>query len=124
MGINLILSLTLIWPLGERGLAVSTAVAASVQAILLTVVFSRAGSPLAWGGLASTMLRGTVATLAMTAAVMIVEWGLFGPETSRAQQAVEVMVAILTGVVVYLVVAWLLGMRELALLIGRSRVGS
>ena len=124
MGINLILSLTLIWPLGERGLAVSTAVAASVQAILLAVIFSRAGSPLAWAALASTMFRGAVATLAMTAAVLAVEWGLFAAETSRAQQAIEVTAAILTGVVVYLVVAWLLGMRELALLLGRGRVGS
>ncbi|MEX0977313.1 MAG: murein biosynthesis integral membrane protein MurJ [Pirellulales bacterium] len=122
VSINLTLSLALIWPLAERGLAISTAVAASVQAILLTVVFSRGGSPLAWRGLASTILRGTLATLAMTAAVMIVEWRLFGAETSRAQQALEVTLAILTGVAVYLIVAWLLGMRELALLMGRGRV--
>jgi putative peptidoglycan lipid II flippase len=119
--INLSLSLSLIWPLAERGLAISTAVAASVQAVLLTIVFARGGSPLAWRALASTMIRGTVATLAMTAAVLVVEWSLLGGEPSRVEQALEVAAAIATGVVVYLVVAWLLGMRELALLAGRGR---
>ena len=43
VGVNLVLNVTLIWPMAEAGLAVSTSVAAVVQAILLVAIFSRRG---------------------------------------------------------------------------------
>jgi putative peptidoglycan lipid II flippase len=115
------LTLALVWPLGERGLAISTAAAASVQAILLAVVFSRAGVPLAWRALAATIGKGAVATAAMALAVILVQY--FAPEVrSRAQLSVWLGLAIGAGAAVYLAAAWLLGMPEPGLLLRRPRV--
>ena len=46
VGLNLVLNLTLIWPMAEAGLAVSTSVAAAVQVFVLVAIFSRRQAPL------------------------------------------------------------------------------
>ena len=48
VGLNLVLNLTLIWPLAEAGLAISTTVATAVQLFLLMAIFSRRQAPLGW----------------------------------------------------------------------------
>jgi putative peptidoglycan lipid II flippase len=122
LGINLTLTLALIWPLAERGLALSTAAAASVQAILLALVFSRGGAPLAWRELASTIVKGTVATAAMALVVLLVN-ALAPLEPPRSQLAAWLALTIGAGASVYLATAWLLGMPELSFLL-RHRFGS
>jgi putative peptidoglycan lipid II flippase len=118
LAINLALTLVLIWPLGERGLAISTAAAASVQAILLAVVFSRACAALAWRELWATIVKGAVATATMGIVVLLVK--SFAPlEPSRPQLAVWLALAIAAGAAVYLAAAWLLGMPEPTLLLRR-----
>jgi putative peptidoglycan lipid II flippase len=120
VGLNLALSLALVWSLAERGLAVSTAAAASLQAMMLAAVFSRAGSRLAWRELSVTLGKGAVATAAMAMAVIVcVRFGP-GADVSRLQQALQLLFAILTGASVYLAAAWLLGMHELAWLLRRG----
>ncbi len=115
VGIDLVVTLVLIWPLAERGLALSTALAASIQVVLLLVLFSRAGSPLAWRDLNSTLIRGALATVAMALAVGF--WQRSSPmlATSTFAQSVNLVVALFLGISVYLAVAWLLGMQELSL---------
>jgi putative peptidoglycan lipid II flippase len=120
VGLNLTLSLALVWPLAERGLAVSTAAAASVQAVLLAAVFSRAGSRLAWRELTVTLGKGAIATAAMALAVIVCGRFAPGPDPSRLQQALQLAFAILTGAAVYLAAARLLGMQELAWLLRRG----
>lgn len=120
VGVNLTLNLALIWPLAERGLAVSTALAASAQAILLAAVFSRAGSRLAWRELIFTIGKGAIATAAMALAVILFRQLAPEADPSRPQQAMRLLLAILTGVAVYLAAARLLGMQELALLLRRG----
>lgn len=120
LGVNLILTLTLIWPLAERGLAISTAVAASVQTILLAAVFSRTGARLAWRELAATIVKGTVATAAMALAVVVLAY-LAPEDLSRPQLAMQLALAIGAGTAVYLVTAWLLRMPELGLLLRRQQ---
>ena len=68
VALNLSLDLTLIWPLAEAGLAVSTAAAASVQVIVLMVVFSRHKAALDWAALVATAARTIAATIVMALA--------------------------------------------------------
>ena len=49
VGFNVLVSLSLIWPLGELGLAVATSLAAAVQTIILAVFFTQHASALSWG---------------------------------------------------------------------------
>ncbi|NLF06555.1 MAG: murein biosynthesis integral membrane protein MurJ, partial [Pirellulaceae bacterium] len=51
VGLNLALNLSLIWPLAENGLAISTSIAAAVQVIVLTLIFSRRRAHLDWRSL-------------------------------------------------------------------------
>ncbi len=50
--VELGISLTLIWPLAETGLAVSTAVSAVVQVAALAMLFSNQHVPFFWGKMA------------------------------------------------------------------------
>lgn len=120
VAINFVLNLTLIWPLAEQGLAIATSVAAGVQVALLAVTLSRVGSPLAWNDLAVTLASSTIAVVAMMVAVVSVQWAL-PVAVGRTALAVHVSLTITAGVFVYLAVAWLLGMRELRLLLTRPK---
>ena len=122
VGFNVALNLVLIWPLAESGLAVSTSIAAGVQVVLLASIFSRTLVPLAWLELAKTLLRGSIATGTMAAAVVAVgHFYSVDASASRGVLAIHVTLAIGVGVAVYLGIAWLLGMRELRLLVVRPR---
>jgi len=125
VAVNLVLNLTLIWPLAELGLAVSTSIAAGLQVVLLTVAFSRRASALPWRELFSTVSRSALAVAAMSAAVLAVEH--FAPTTaelSRTQQAVQLAIVIALGAAAYLATAWLLRMQELQFLLRRSTSSS
>lgn len=124
VAVNLTLNLALVWPLAERGLAISTAVAASVQAILLATVYSRAGSRLAWRELTVTLGKGAIATATMALAVISFRQLAAPADLARPQQAMQLLFAILTGAAVYLAAARLLRMPELTLLLrpGDSRI--
>lgn len=119
IGLNLTLNLILIWPLAEAGLAVATAVAASVQVIVLTAAFSRRKSRLGWRLLAGTVARTVVATLLM-AAVCHATLRLLAPADTLGSQLVRVLVPLLVGLVAYFSVYRLLGGREFAMLIGTT----
>jgi putative peptidoglycan lipid II flippase len=116
VGVNLALNLTLIWPLAERGLAVSTAVAAAAQMALLAATFSRAVHPLPWRVLGGTLAKCGVATLVMGAAVWAVRY-LIPADGDRASLTVQLIAAIGAGAGAYLVAARALRMPELGLLL-------
>jgi putative peptidoglycan lipid II flippase len=123
VGLDLVITLALIWPLAERGLAISTALSASVQVVLLTALFSRVGSPLLWPELRATLAKGTVATLAMVLAVVICGQIVVPADASSAQASANLLLAISVGAATYLLAAWALGMSELAMLARRRRAG-
>jgi putative peptidoglycan lipid II flippase len=113
------LNLSLIWPLAEAGLALSTAVAAAVQAVLLVAIFSRRRARLDWRQLSLTVGRTLVATALMAAAVVIsLPWMPSG--APLMSQVLRVGVPLALGIVVYCGSYWLLGGRELSMLIGRQ----
>ena len=116
---NLLLNLTLVWPMAERGLAVATATAAAAQVAMLTLQFSRTACQLHWNELARTLTRGALATGAMAAAVVIVAAVLPSGTPSRTREAIDLAVLIVAGIATYVAAAQLLRMKELKLLLRR-----
>jgi putative peptidoglycan lipid II flippase len=125
VAVNLALNLTLIWPLAELGLAVSTSIAAGLQVVLLTVDFSRRASPLGWSELFSTLIRSGSAVAAMSLAVLAADhffpWGV---NASRTLQAMQLVVVIVSGAAAYVAMASLLRMSELRFLLRKPTSGS
>jgi putative peptidoglycan lipid II flippase len=117
VGLNLTLNLTLIWPMAEAGLAASTSVAAAVQTIILTVIFSRRKAPLEWSPLSATALRTILATLAMAG---VVQMALAYTSTAGGlvNQTIRVGVPAVSGAAVFCGLYRLLGGRELSMLMG------
>lgn len=117
VALNLTLNLSLIWPLAEAGLATSTAIAATVQVVVLTVLFSRRHAALRWRSLFATAVRTVLSTSAMGAVVYATS--AHGSGDGRlAVQLVHVGIPIALGAVVYCGGYRLLGGRELSMLMG------
>ncbi len=116
VGLNLVLNFTLIWPMAEAGLAVSTSVAAAVQTFVLMAIFSRRQAPLGWRLLLATATRTILSTLVMAGVVYLalVHMPSTGGLTS---QLLRVGVPILLGGTAYCGSYWLLGGRELGMLL-------
>jgi putative peptidoglycan lipid II flippase len=123
VGLNLALDLTLIWPLAEAGMGVATAVSASVQLVVLAVVFSRHKVALDWPSLGAATVRIAAATLLMAAAAQSTLAALpIGPGLVNA--TIRVALPLGVGGAVYACVFWLLGGRELGMLAGRPETGT
>jgi putative peptidoglycan lipid II flippase len=118
VGLNLVLNLTLIWPLAERGLAVATAVAATVQLLLLAVAFSRRKSRLDWRSLGATAARTLAATTAMVViGSVILSW--IAPAQGLGNQLLRVASPLAASMTTYVLVFRLCGGREIGMLFGR-----
>ena len=122
VALNLALNFTLIWPLAEAGLAVSTAVSAAVQMFVLMFLFSRRQASLGWRHLAATAARTCLATLLMAVTVRFAA-SLTPTAGGLLHEFLQVGVPIALGGAVYGIAYWLLGGRELGMLLGRSRSG-
>jgi putative peptidoglycan lipid II flippase len=115
VALNLVLNLTLIWPMAEAGLAASTSISAAVQTLALMIIFSHRHAPLGWRPLLVTVVRTVLSTLVMAAAVCLALMPL--PNGDRLQsQLVQVGVPVVVGAAAYCGVYWLLGGRELGML--------
>jgi putative peptidoglycan lipid II flippase len=117
VGLNLLLNLTLIWPFAEAGLAMSTAVSAAVQVLLLLVIFSRRRAPLVWRSLAAMAIRTALSTVAMAAVVQLAMWAPLPTSDRLAGQLLRVGVPLAAGMAAYGAVYLLLGGRELSMLL-------
>jgi putative peptidoglycan lipid II flippase len=101
VALNLSMDLTLIWPLAEAGLAMSTAVAASVQVVILLVLFSRRKAALDWPVLAATAARTILATTIMALAGYAA-LALLPSRSGLAGQVARVAVPLAVSLAVYL----------------------
>ena len=133
VGLNVALSLALMWPLGMIGLALANLLSILVQCILLTVKLSgRIGAnPLGqmWRETAKTV----VAALAMAVLIFVSNrWVDTLPLTPKGNAAVNLLAIIPLGVIGYFSVLWVVRFRELdelkTLLLGlvrrnKSRIG-
>lgn len=114
------LNLTLIWPLAERGLALSTVLTAVVQLLVLAWALQRRAGNWDWPAIWGTAIRATVCTLFMTLACLaVLHWPVASAET-RTGQLFCVVIPLTVGIVSYFAAARVVGLREIWWLIRRQ----
>jgi putative peptidoglycan lipid II flippase len=113
--LDLILNLTLIWPMGAAGLALSTSLTSYLQVgILLKGLAKKFGAEI-FNGFTVEFIKTVVNT-----AVMCLGACLAMKLTGHLSQLVGVLVVIITATVLYLVGAVVLKMQMLSLITGRK----
>ncbi|TZG27841.1 murein biosynthesis integral membrane protein MurJ [Sphingomonas montanisoli] len=122
MAVNLVLNLILIWPLGHVGLALSTAISAWVNAILLYWTLRRRDHFAIDARLAHTGLRLLAAT-ALLAGMLLIANPFVDPWTGRSLIERVVAISLLIGAafVVYFGAVFGLGAYKLSTLKGQLR---
>src|SRR5690606_34278438 len=119
VALNFALNVTLIWPLGALGLAVSSAVSGSCQALLLL----RSARGFVAGGLIDGDVRRSWArTAALTVTMAVAVWAAtrWSAPTDTLAAAGVVAVGVTVGGAVVFGGGWLLNMPEVRLLIRRA----
>jgi putative peptidoglycan lipid II flippase len=122
MLVNLVLNLVLIWPLAHVGLALSTAISAWVNAILLYVTLRRRDHFAIDARLRRTGIRLIAATVAMAAMLFFLNpW--IDPWTGHRlyERVIALLVLIGAGMAVYFGLVFGLGAYSLATLKGQLR---
>jgi putative peptidoglycan lipid II flippase len=118
VGLNIVLNLVLIWPLGAAGLAWSTAICQVLQALILLRLCRRYVDRPVDRDVALSGLRALIGSVVMGAAVMaLVHWLPVG--TSWPATVGRLAAAVAGGAMIYIGAARLLGMEELAWTLGR-----
>lgn len=123
---GLALSLVLIWPLREAGLAWSSSIAATAQCAIMGVLAWRlmrsmpTATPNATLTLRSPLAKLAIAAMAMGVAVAIALWLL--PATGAwSRELIRLTLAVAAGAGTYAVITRSLGCEELRWLLGRGR---
>ena len=122
VALNLTLDLSLIWPLAEAGLAAATVVSATVQMMVLAVVFSRRHVRLGWAKLFGTLIRAGVASaiMALTGAFLLREMPV---SAGGWNAAIRLAAPLLVCFAVYVTTAIVLARSDLRELLWRDLVG-
>lgn len=120
VALNLALNLTLIWPLAEAGLAASTAISATLQTLILTIVLRRRTGrwPIDKAGIRS--VAAIIAITAVMAAAVLAIQHLLGPPASWTAHAIALAAAVAAGGATVAAGAALLRIQELRWLLARS----
>jgi putative peptidoglycan lipid II flippase len=116
---DIVASLLLIGPFAERGLALSTALAACVQVALLGSLLAKR-VPLARSDLLTSLARILAATATMALVVHLGSRLMRTDELSRLGTLSATIALIVLAIAVYMLVARILGARELNALVGRN----
>ena len=122
LGMNVILNLTLVWPLGGTGLAVATAAAAMMQCVVTGWLLDRRLGGIELAPLCATIGKSLAATLAMVAVGQSVLM-LFAGSEGLSGRGLRIAAPMLASMAVYFAVAALLRLREPWDLIRLSRRG-
>ena len=112
VGLNLTLNLTLIWPFAECGLAISTAISAALQVVILTAIFSRRKSRIYWQSLMTTTARTLIATGLMWIVGRTV-LGVLPDGAAISLRALRTVGPLTASVGTYFAVYYFLGGREM-----------
>jgi putative peptidoglycan lipid II flippase len=121
-GLNLACNLTLVWPMAEGGLALSTVISALFQTTVLAWVLQGRCAHLEWRAIGSSALR----TLAAAAVMGVAVWAAvyraapmaFAP--GRTLYALQLFGGVAVGAAVFFAAARLLGLTELGDLLRRG----
>jgi len=114
--VNIILCIALIRPLDVAGLALASAAAISVNAVLLVIPLKKRGFDLAGGGGTGDAAKSVLSALVMAAAV----WGvraLLGP----AGKLTAVIVPVVAGIAVYFAATLVLRLEEARVVAGMAK---
>jgi putative peptidoglycan lipid II flippase len=112
---NLVLNLTLVWIFAEAGLALATALCASVQCVILYAILKRRVELNGQSRLRATLLKTCVATAAMVAVALVALRLVPGaPESDEvAVKAVRLCVPLGAGAFAFFVTAAILRVPEM-----------
>lgn len=120
VGLNLMLNLILVWPLGALGFALATATGAVLQNVILLGAMGRSlGEPLGrgvWMSWGKSLTACAVMAGVLTPLLYYFDAG----SLNRTQSAVLLGLAVGIGGLVYLAVTWLLGCQEIRWLVKRK----
>lgn len=120
--VDLTMNLTLIWPLGGFGLALSTAISAVMQFTLVAWLVQERVGRMDWGRLAQTAGLAVAASGVMTAGCLAMT-GVFPGGEQISQRLAAVFGPLGVSLALYFGMARLLGMSEIWLLFRREREG-
>jgi putative peptidoglycan lipid II flippase len=120
IAVDLTMNLTLIWPMGGLGLALSTAISAVLQFALVAWLVQERIGRLDWRNLAVAAGRASTASAAMGAVCLALLWFLPADQSLTSRSA-AVLIPFCASLIVYFGMAWRLGMSEIWLLFRRER---
>ncbi|MEK6798191.1 MAG: murein biosynthesis integral membrane protein MurJ [Planctomycetota bacterium] len=113
VALNLVLSLILVFPMEERGLALATSICAVVQVCWLIRVLMGRMAQIAWARLGEVVVRMALAAAVMLAALVLVSLRGVGPRIWGDMASVQVVVLVVVGAASFGVAGRLLGLEEL-----------
>ena len=109
--LNVVLNVSLIWPLGGRGLALSTALVAAIQCLVTARLLQRRVGSLLWSEIGATFVKTAIAAGAMAAVCWLCLQTPPEPG-SLVARGTTLGLPLATGSVTFLGVAWLVRLRE------------
>jgi len=115
--LNVLLNISLVWPLAECGLALATSTSATLQVIVLAAWFSKRHAVLPWKELRGAAGKSVVSAAVMAAAVLVARMHI---PSAGWEGAGALCGTCLAGALAYLFTAWLLRTEELSVLLGRT----
>ena len=111
--LNLALNVSLIWPLGGRGLAIATALVAAIQCLATAWLLQRRVGSLRWSEIGATFTKTAIAAGAMAVVCWLLLQALATADgyglTSRG---IKLVLPLAVGTVTFLVIAWLVRLPE------------
>ena len=120
VALNLALNLTLIWSIGGRGLALSTAICAILQVLAVVALLPKHVGRLNWQRLLQTLMRVIAVTAIMsTVCYLSVQWLPFTRDFTG--RLLHVALPFALSIATYFAAAKLLGLDEVWLILSRPR---
>jgi putative peptidoglycan lipid II flippase len=119
--VNVVLNLTLIWPMGTAGLALSTAVCSYLQVLILFSALRRRLGHSILAGVGSALIKTVAATIIMASVGGGILYLASGLADTRLCNVLRLAAVVPAAGLIYMVVAKLLDIEMLSLLTGGSK---
>ena len=123
VGLNLTLNFVLLWPLGGRGLALSTSISSMLQCLLTLRALHRSGHGINIGDFADGLLRTVIATAALLLGCFASDVALqaINLPTGFSGELLQLGAPIICGTLLYLIVAYMADLPEPFELLRRAK---
>jgi putative peptidoglycan lipid II flippase len=118
--LNIVLNVSLIWPMGGRGLALSTALVAAIQCLVTAWLLQRRVGSLLWSEIGVTFTKTAIAALAM-AVVCWLSLQIAWNHERLVSRGIMLALPLAVGSTTFFIVAWLLRLSEPWMVISPQR---